>query len=163
MCMSSLPSEAAGCASELGPPAPSCAVSFGPGGLVARMSKTDRAICLLARLTLSPRLCLDCMLLRPKDISLMGRVLAGREPSGCQDRAGGSLSCQDCRPFSLVHPLFSSPFELAGCAVLAKGWADAANMEGGILAPDIGYLSDLKNPLTSRTCRSRGERISQSF
>ena len=161
--MLSFPSEAAGCASELGPSAPSCALSSGPGGFVARMSKTDRAICLLARLTLSPRLCLDCMLLRPKDISLMGRVLAGREPSGCQDRAGGSLSCQDCRPFSLVHSFFSSPFELAGCAALAKGWADAANMEGGILAPDIGYLSDLKLILTSTPTEAAEEGISQSF
>ncbi len=74
-------------------PVLSTALSFGPGGFVARMSRTESAICLLARLTRSPpRLCLDCMLSRPKDRSLIGVELAGRDPSGCQDKAGGSLS-----------------------------------------------------------------------
>ena len=115
----------------------STALSFGPGGFVARMSRTESAICLLARLTRSPpRLCLDCMLSRPKDRSLIGVELAGRDPSGCQDKAGGSLSWKDCRPMSL-QSFLSSPFELAGCAVVVKGCADAAKIEGGIFAPDI--------------------------
>ena len=141
-------------------PVLSTALSFGPGGFVARMSKTESAICLLARLTRSPpRLCLECMLSRPKDRSLMGIELAGRDPSGCQDKAGGSLSWKDCRPMSL-QSFLSSPFALAGCAVVVKGCADAAKIEGGIFAPDIVGAGPVNNPADlSKLTR----RISQMF
>ncbi len=136
LCMSAFASEAADVASAPSKPALSGLLSTGPGGFVARMSSTERAICLLARLTRSPRLCLEAMLLRPSDErSLMGVELLGREPSGCQDRAGG-MSCQDCRPLSLLSFQPSSDV-LAGCAAVVKGGADAAKMEGGMLIPDI--------------------------
>ena len=141
VCMCGFASEGAGRRSDAGMPALSTLPSLGPGGFVLRMSRTESAICLLARLTRSPRLCLDCMLFRPKEISLIGVELAGKDPSGCHDKAGGSLSCQDCRPFSL-HSFLSSPFELAGCAVLVKGGVDAAKIEGGIFVPDIGLHRD---------------------
>ena len=144
-------------------PALSIMLSFGPGGFVARMSKTESAICLLARLTRSPpRLCLECMLSRPKERSLIGVELAGRSPSGCQDKAGGSLSWKDCRPMSL-QSFLSSPVEMAGCAVVVKGGADAANIEGGIFAPDIVFQADAE-PLSDPVHLSeRTSSISQVF
>ncbi len=107
----------------------------GPGGLAARMSRTESAICLLARLTFSPRLCLDWMLLRPKDASLRGSELSGRELSGCQSMAGVSLSCQEgtpCKPWTF----HASPGTLAGCcATELNGCAAPAKIEGGMLTP----------------------------
>ncbi len=41
-----------------------------------------------------------------------------------------------------LQSFLSSPFELAGCAVVVKGCADAAKIEGGIFAPDILLQAD---------------------
>lgn len=71
----------------------------GPGGLALRMSRTESAICLLPRLTFSPRLCLDWRLLKPKEASLRGSELSGNTAlSGCQSMAGVNLSCQEGKP-----------------------------------------------------------------
>ena len=66
--------------------------SEGPGGLADRISRTEAAICLLAKLTRSPKLCLDARLFRPKDASVRGSELRGKEISGCQSIGGVSLS-----------------------------------------------------------------------
>ena len=89
---------ASGC--PAGPDAGSpCEGLGGPGGLAPRMSRTDSAICLLPRLTFSPRLCLDWRLLKPKEASLRGSELSGKTAlSGCQSMAGVNLSCQDGKP-----------------------------------------------------------------
>jgi hypothetical protein len=73
--------------------------SAGPGGLADKISKTDAAICLLAKLTRSPKL--EFKLVNPKDASLNGSELASKTPSGCQSIAGMSLSCQEGKPCSL--------------------------------------------------------------
>lgn len=108
----------------------------GPGGLAARMSRTESAICLLPRLTFSPRLCLDWMLLRPKDASLRGSELSGRVLSGCQSMAGVSLSCQDGNPWR-PWSFHASPELLRGCCcdAVVNGCAAPAKIDGGMLTP----------------------------
>jgi hypothetical protein len=108
--------------------------SIGPGGLAERISKTEAAICLLAKLMRSPKLGFEARLCRPSDASVSGSELRGKELSGCHSMAGVSLSCQEGKPCSLL-----SSAVVLGSDVGGKLVGAAANMEGGMFTCAIVF------------------------